>query len=90
MNGLPVGDERWAGKGSHLITLQLPPGILHDGENQIELRSAKEAGLIADLTYVDRLELVYPRYPVAEADRLSFQVPAPPSGAELEPGIEGI
>ena len=90
LNNIRVGDERWAGKGSHLSTLQLPPGVLQDGENQFELRSAKEAGLIADLTYVDRLELVYPRYPVAESDRLSFQVPAAPSGAELSLELKGF
>ncbi len=72
VNGQPVADERWDGKGLRLISAEFSPSILTDGVNRITLDTPGDTGVTADLNYLDWLELGYPRRLLAQDDRLDF------------------
>lgn len=75
VNGQPVVDETWDGKGRRLIQAALPAGVLVEGSNRIEIEMPGDTGVVADITFVDWLEIDYPRRLAAEADRLGFDSP---------------
>lgn len=74
INGRPIGEAAWTGDGPATVTLALPPDLLRDGANQIEIVVLEAArGL-----WLDSFDLTYPRLYSARADRIAF--PAPASG----------
>ncbi len=71
-NGTAIGDLTWDGMGMQTFTVDVPQGVLVEGENQILLQAPGDTGARAELTYLDWLELTYNRLLHAEEDRLSF------------------
>jgi hypothetical protein len=72
MNDQLLVDDSWDGKGIHQFSASIPAGILRAGKNQLEIRALNDAGLKADLVYLDRLALEYTAFAKPEADRLVF------------------
>ncbi len=73
VNGQPVADEAWDGVGRHRVEAELPAGLLRDGDNTVRIEAPGDTGVAADITFVDWIEMRYPRFLVAEEDRLAFE-----------------
>ncbi|HSU83668.1 MAG TPA: C25 family cysteine peptidase, partial [Thermoanaerobaculia bacterium] len=72
VNGRPLGEIAWSGSGPYTGTIALPPGLLQDGANQIEIVALEAArGL-----WLDSFDLTYPHLYRAAADRLAFRAAA--------------
>ncbi|HEV7667818.1 MAG TPA: C25 family cysteine peptidase [Thermoanaerobaculia bacterium] len=81
LNGTQLVDERFDGLVARSFDLALPPGVLFEGTNSLEVRLPGDTGNAFDLIHVDRYALTYPRRFVARGDRLSF--PAAPGREEV-------
>jgi hypothetical protein len=75
VNGQPVADETWDGRGWREIEAWFDPAWLAEGENQVTLEAPGEAGVVADIYHLDWVELAYPRGLQAQDDRLDFWSP---------------
>lgn len=75
VNGQPVADETWDGRGRHTIEADLPADLLKEGANAVTLDAPGDTGVAADITFVDWIEVHYPRFFVAEGDQLAFDSP---------------
>jgi hypothetical protein len=73
VNGQPVADETWDGQGHHTIEADLPARLLKEGANVVSIEAPGDTGVPADIVFVDWIEVRYPRFLVAEADRLAFE-----------------
>jgi hypothetical protein len=72
MNGRSLGEIAWSGNGPYTATVSLPPDLLRDGANQIEIVALDAArGL-----WLDSFDLTYPHLYRAAADRLAFKAAA--------------
>jgi hypothetical protein len=72
-NGQPVADEMWDGQGRHLVEANLSPSLLAEGPNTVTLEAVGDTGVAADVTFLDWIEVRYPRRFVADEDRLTFE-----------------
>ena len=72
VNGVGVGDRRWDGRGTHLITTTVPLDTLHAGANTITLTAPGDTGVVADVVLVDWIELQYGRSLVAQNGQLAW------------------
>ncbi|HEX9202551.1 MAG TPA: C25 family cysteine peptidase, partial [Vicinamibacteria bacterium] len=61
INGSPVGEATWDGQTPQAIPASIDPGILHQGDNLLELENLGDAGASYSLVFLDRFELVSPR-----------------------------
>jgi len=61
VNGVEVGEARWDGFDSTLISVPVAPAILNDGDNQVEVAGIQAAGVPYDIFYLNNLQIVYPR-----------------------------
>ncbi len=61
INGSPVGEATWNGQTPQAIPASIDPGILHQGDNLLELENLGDAGASYSLVFLDRFELVSPR-----------------------------
>jgi peptidase C25-like protein len=72
VNGRSLGEIAWSGSGPYTGTVALPPGLLRDGANQIEIVALEASrGL-----WLDSFDLTYPHLYRAAADRLAFRAAA--------------
>ncbi|HEY4590707.1 MAG TPA: C25 family cysteine peptidase, partial [Thermoanaerobaculia bacterium] len=72
MNGQSLGEIAWSGGGPYTGTIALPPGLLQDGANQIEIVALEAPrGL-----WLDSFDVAYPHLYRAAADRLAFRAAA--------------
>jgi len=60
VNGVPVGETRFAGKRPHRLGLELPAALLREGDNELQLTNVGDTG-VASLVFLDRFSLVHPR-----------------------------
>jgi hypothetical protein len=65
LNGTLVGDDEWNGKEPRRIELELPAGILRDGENALEIESLQDTGALYSMFFLDRFAVTYSRLGVA-------------------------
>jgi hypothetical protein len=86
VNGQPVQEASWDGKGRHVITATLASGLLADGVNQLRVEAPGLSGVAADVSYVDWFQVVYPRWLAAEHDRLAFTASG---GVQVFTGFSG-
>jgi hypothetical protein len=75
LNDQLLGEFPWDGLGTHTITADVPPGVLRGGVNTATLVLPGVKDVTADLTFLNWLELDYPRAYVAQDDRLAFDSP---------------
>jgi len=71
LNGQLLGEESWDGDGLRTITLAIPAGILGDN-NELTINAPGDTGAPADLVYLDRVAVTYPRHLQAANDALIF------------------
>lgn len=75
VNGHPVADATWDGKGAHLVEADITSGILRDGENEVELDVPGLDGVLVDVPVLDWIEIEHPRFLGATDDRLAIESP---------------
>ena len=72
LNGQTVTTVRWDGETSHIDAVELPPGVLRTGPNQIVLDNAVPGASFLDIMELNWLELDYAAPATAVNDRLQF------------------
>ena len=73
LNGSPLGEWRWNGKGEEIATFQVPDGVLQP-ENVLEIVMSPERP--TDMLSVDRVEVTYPRRLVLDDGQILFNATA--------------
>ena len=66
VNGSMVTELSWDGKQAKKIDVELLPGLLHDGENLLELENVGDTEAAYSMVMLDRFMVEYPRVPLAE------------------------
>jgi hypothetical protein len=74
LNGVPVGETEWTSLAPSTATFAVPPQVLRDGANDLEVEGVLASGASFDLIYVDGFELRYKRNPRPENGRLELNV----------------
>lgn len=87
VNGRAAGSVRWDGQTFHTAELELPPGSLQSGTNDILLDNRPEGAAFLDIMQLNWLEIDYSAPPAAVDDYLAFSAPA--DGAITLTGFEG-
>jgi hypothetical protein len=62
-------------QGPHLVEVDMPPGVLREGANTATLVLPGVKDVAADITFLNWLEVRYPRTFAAQDDRLAFDSP---------------
>lgn len=70
VNGTLLDDVYWDGKRAHRVHVDLPSGILVEGNNLLELENVGDTGAPFSMVMLDRFRVRYPRRPVADDGRL--------------------
>lgn len=73
LNGTFLGEGQWDGLTDYRLDLSLAGSLLHaDGQNQLQILALADPGVpvAANIFYLDRLELDYPRRYLAAQDSL--------------------
>jgi hypothetical protein len=85
VNGTAVGELVWDGKTAQTLAASIPAGLLHEGDNLLEVESLGDAGASYSLVFLDRFELVHPRALSATAG--SFEASFSLSGSAEVSGL---
>ncbi|MDW8098363.1 MAG: C25 family cysteine peptidase [Anaerolineae bacterium] len=72
LNEMPVADVTWDGQGRQILRATLPAGVLQPGQNQLTITAPGDTNAPAELSYLDWVEVSYPRYLQADAGWLDF------------------
>jgi len=62
INGTIVGQIYWDGITRETSTLDILPGIIHNGDNKIEVESNAATGSLVDIVYLDWISVNYHRF----------------------------
>jgi hypothetical protein len=73
VNGSDVGAMQWTGAVPASGAFDLPPGLLHESGNTVEIEGLLDPGVPSNIFYVDGFDLSYPRRFQAVADGLTFR-----------------
>ena len=76
LNGSLLRDEYFDGLINVPLSIELPQGLLHDGENTLSLVLPGDTGVRFDMVNLDTYGVDYPRAFVARDDRLAFEANA--------------
>ena len=60
LNGTPLGEARFAGKQPWRIGLSVPPSLLHEGANELQLTNVADTG-VSSLVFLDRFTVSFPQ-----------------------------
>ncbi|HEX6900332.1 MAG TPA: C25 family cysteine peptidase [Thermoanaerobaculia bacterium] len=72
LNGAPLGETSWQGLEGATATFAIPPGLLIEAGNQVEVTASLGGGAPYSFTYVDGFDLSYQRSLRAAGDALAF------------------
>lgn len=72
VNGVLVGVTEWDGMTPHEPAFPAPAGLLRPGVNRVLLQASLPVSSPASVTYLDWVEITYPRLHVARGNRLVF------------------
>jgi hypothetical protein len=70
VNGSLLAEESWDGKEPRQLRMELPPGLLREGENQLAIDNVGDTEAAYSMVMLDKWALSYPRLLVAEAGKL--------------------
>jgi hypothetical protein len=70
VNGVPVGEDEWDGKESRTLGIDLPLGVVREGENILSLENVGDTGAPYSMIFLDRFSFTFPRMEVAERGSL--------------------
>jgi hypothetical protein len=59
VNGVPVGEARFAGKRPHRMRLTLQPSVLREGANELSVTNVADTG-VSSFVFVDRFSVAHP------------------------------
>jgi len=62
LNGVAVGEARFAGKLPYRISLSLPASLLREGTNELALTNVADTG-VSSFVFLDRFSLAHPQLP---------------------------
>ena len=62
LNGVPVGEARFAGARPHRMSLGLPASLLREGTNELSLTNVGDTG-VASLVFLDAFSIVHAQNP---------------------------
>ena len=85
LNGERLGEDRWDGKGRHIINLSIPAGALSE-TNELILTSPGDTGAPADLVYLDKVRISYQRQLLLNSEQLIFSTDHQTISIENETG----
>ena len=71
LNGVDVGATVWSGIGTHEVAIELPVGLLQEGDNVVEVEGILD-GAPYSVFYIDAFALRYARRYEARDDALHF------------------
>ena len=72
LNDTLVGEQRWDGMITQLITATVPAGVVHPERNELTLRAPGDTGSPVDTVLVDWVELHYERALRADGAEIKF------------------
>ncbi len=72
LNGVPVASEIFDGTTLHTIQINLPNGVLREGENVLQLTLPGDTGVDWDMINLDKFTVTYRRVFRAQVGRLTF------------------
>lgn len=78
VNGTLVAESSFDGKESRRLSVEVPLGVLHEGENQLEIENVGDTAADYSMVMLDRYAVTYPRLLGTEAE--SFEGTFPSSG----------
>jgi hypothetical protein len=73
-NGNFVGDVYWSDTDYHIAELAMPSDVLQHGTNEIAINAPKLDGVETDISYLDWIEVQYPRNFQAVNSMLNFKL----------------
>jgi hypothetical protein len=76
VNGSLVGEMNWDGEKPALIDVEFSSGVLHEGENTLEIENVGDTEAAHSMVLLDRFRIVYPRITRSVAGRLEGMWPA--------------
>jgi Peptidase family C25 len=85
VNGTFLAESSLDGKSALTMTAEIPPGLLHDGDNSLEIENVGDTGVSYSMVMLDRFEVTYPRSVVLNDDALEGTFSSPGS-VHLDPG----
>jgi uncharacterized repeat protein (TIGR01451 family) len=74
LNGTVLGDSRWEGAVPHVVSFDIPAGVLRAGENEVQLVALLDSGIDYSLVGLDSLDVTYERSLNAVGDQLLFSL----------------
>ncbi|MFL6196772.1 MAG: C25 family cysteine peptidase, partial [Thermoanaerobaculia bacterium] len=72
VNGSPLGETRWTGLTARQATFPVPPGVLQEGGNRVEVTARTGDGAPYSIFYLDAFDVSYQRAFRAVGDSLAF------------------
>jgi hypothetical protein len=69
VNGTVVGETSWDGKTAKKMEVELAPGLLHEGQNDLAIENVGDTAASYSMVFLDRFALTHTRHPVADAGR---------------------
>jgi uncharacterized repeat protein (TIGR01451 family) len=74
LNGTTLGETWWTGAVAHSATFDIPDGVLHAGDNQVQIVALLDSGIDYSLVALDSLDVTYERSLTASADQLQLDL----------------
>ena len=75
VNGTFLGEDRFDGKAYRELELELPPGVLVEGTNSLEIENVGDTDAAYSMVMLDRYDVTYPRELVLEGGVLEGRAP---------------
>ena len=69
VNGNFIGETSWDGTAPLTAELDILPGILHEGENHLEVENVGDTAASSSMVFLNRFSIDYPRRPVTDTGR---------------------
>ncbi len=70
VNGIAVGETSWDGKLPQSLDVEVPPGVLHEGQNSLDIEDVGDTGAAYSMVFLNRFSLSYPQGLVAVQGKL--------------------
>ena len=61
VNGSFIADAHWDGKNAYKLAAEVGPGVVREGENELEIENVGDTGATYSMIMLDRFRLEYPR-----------------------------
>jgi CSLREA domain-containing protein len=69
VNGSVVGESSWDGKAAKRVEVELPAGLLREGQNDLAIENVGDTSALYSMVFLDHFAVTYARRLVADAGR---------------------